>query len=84
MSYLVELVIKFPIDWHSNPETLILTDFRKNRRCYPLRKMWILVKKLIFRNVMGIGSLGCKLLKTVGLLAVRLDLTKLRLNNCKK
>jgi len=33
---------------------------------------------------MGIVSIGCQLLKTVGLLAVRPDLTKLRLKNWKK
>jgi len=37
-----------------------------------------LVKKLIFLKVIGIVSIGRKLLKTVGLLAVRLDLDKLR------
>jgi len=33
---------------------------------------------------MGIDSICSKLLKTVGLLAVRLDLTKLRLKNLEK
>jgi len=31
--------------------------------------------------MIGIVSLGCQLLKTVALLAVRLDLAKLRLKN---
>jgi len=35
----------------------------------------------MFLNVIGIDSIFSKLLKTVGLLAVRLDLAKLRLKN---
>jgi len=35
-------------------------------------------------SVMWIGSIGSKLLKTVGLLAVRLDLTELGYKNRKK
>jgi len=40
-----------------------------------------LVKKLIFQEVKEIVSLGCWLLKTVGHLAVRLDLAKLESKN---
>jgi len=29
MLYFVELVIKFPIDWHLNPQTLIFEKFSK-------------------------------------------------------
>jgi len=50
----------------------------------PLKKMRNLVKKYIFLKVIGIVSVGSKLFKTVGLLAVRLDLTKLRLKNWKE
>jgi len=42
-----------------------------------------LVKNNIPRKVIRIVSIGCQLLKTVGLVAVRLDLTKLRLKNWK-
>jgi len=42
-------------------------------------KKW--VKKYIFLKVMGIVSIGSQLFKTVGLLAVRLDLADLRLKN---
>jgi len=38
----------------------------------------------MFFKVMGIDSIFSKLLRTVGLLAVRLDLAKLRLKNHKK
>jgi len=38
----------------------------------------------MFLKVIGINSICSKLLKTVGLLAVRLNLTKLRLKNHKK
>jgi len=38
-----------------------------------------LIKKCIFQKMMGIVSLSYKLFKTVGLLAVRLVLTELRL-----
>jgi len=38
----------------------------------------------MFLKVMEIDSICCKLLKTVGLLAVRLDLAKLRLENHEK
>jgi len=41
-------------------------------------------QKLISRKVVGIVSIGCQLLETAGLLAVRLELAKLRLKNCKK
>jgi len=44
-----------------------------------LQKMRKLVKKLMSRKVVGIVSIGCQLSKTVGLLAVRLELAKLRL-----
>jgi len=40
-----------------------------------------LVKNLISRKVVQIVSLGCELLKTVGLLAVCVGLAKLRLKN---
>jgi len=43
-----------------------------------------LVKKKIFLKVIGIVSISSKLLKTVGLLAVRLDLAKLRLKKWKE
>jgi len=39
------------------------------------------VKKYIFLKLIGTVSIGSKLLKTVGLLAVRLDLAKQRLKN---
>jgi len=38
-------------------------------------------KKYIFLKMIGIDSKGSKLPKTVGILAVRLDLAKLRLKN---
>jgi len=38
----------------------------------------------MFLKVMGIDSICSKLLNTVGLLAVRLNLTKLRVKNHKK
>jgi len=56
--------------------------FRKKRHF--LQKMRKLVKKYIFLKVIGIVSKGSNLFKTVGLLAVRLDLTKLRLKNWKE
>jgi len=43
-----------------------------------------LVKKLIFHQVIGIVSIDSKLLKTVGLLTIRLDFAKLRLKNWKE
>jgi len=43
-----------------------------------------LAKKLISLKVIESVSLECKLLKTVGLLAVRLDLAKQRLKTRKK
>jgi len=43
-----------------------------------------LAKKKTFRKVMGIVSIGHRLLKTVGLLAVDLNLSKLRMKNLKK
>jgi len=42
------------------------------------------VKKLIFLKLMRTVSICCKLLKTVGFLAVRLELDKLRLKNRNK
>jgi len=38
MSYLVKLVIKFPIDWHSNTETLIFDRFSQKQTMLPLMK----------------------------------------------
>jgi len=46
--------------------------------------MWKWVKKEMFLKVVGIDNICSKLLKTVGLLAVRLNLTKLRLKNHEK
>jgi len=40
-----------------------------------------LFKKFISQKVVQIVSLGCQLLRTVGLLAVRVGLAKLRLKN---
>jgi len=51
---------------------------------HPLTKMRKWVKNYIFLKIIGIVSIFSKLLKTVGLLAVRLDLAKLRLKNWKE
>jgi len=52
---------------------------------YPLTKNAKMGQKInLYLKVMGIISIGRKLLKTVGLLAVRLGLAELRLKNHQK
>jgi len=68
-------------------EWIELTFKPRNVLFFPLfakKKKKKSVNKLVSRKVVGIVSVGCQLVRTVGLLAVRLNLAKLRWKKCKK
>jgi len=67
--------------WHLNVEHLNFCQFSHKRGISPLIKNAKIGQKINSRKVVGIVRFGCQLPETVGLLAVRLELGKLRLKN---